>query len=441
MKRFTVLTALFAAFVLSSCSKQNSVEPTLTNRTSATADFHTFVLTSATDSRLPAPGMEAEGVTAADWEMLKSIGSIPTPALLALPPSPIVYWNQLTTELGRLRGLPPPRFARAYALTQVAIYDALVAGRVFRRGDLADNALAAGAASEVSFYLFPLDSARIKDAIAAQVDLSHPSPLILRSWFLGKFVGMLAVLYGKHDGSDAVFPGPPPAPDVCIWTGVNPALPMCGTWKTWITTSGAEFQPEPPYACGSPEDLAEVEEVYNASFVRTAEQIAIVHKWADLPPPTIWNGLLNDRIVSYGLGNLAAARAHAFLNATMYDAFVSCWRTKFITYTWVARPFMRLAGRVPAFTTVIPTPNFPTYTSGHSTISGAAAVVMGDIFPAEMSFFESQAAEAAISRFYGGIHFHHDDNQGLVVGHQIGQKTVALMHHEHLDANQQLADQ
>ena len=419
---------MLAAFLLLiSCGKENSVKPAAVEPVSESVALQTFVISGPDDARLPAPGMEAEGANAADWQMLKSIGSTSALALLDAPPNPVVYWNQLTTELGRLRGLPPPRFARAYALTQVAIYDVLVAGRPISRGDLDDNALAAGAASEVLFYLFPLDSARIREAIAAQVNLSNPGQRTLRAWFLGRFVGKLVVIYGKRDRSDAVFTGTPPTGDG-IWTGTNPVLPMCGTWKTWITTSGAEFQPEAPYAFGSANDLLEVEQVYQASLVRTPEQIAIVHKWADLPPPTIWNGYLNDRLISNDWSNLRSARAHAFLNVTMYDAFVSCWKTKY--EFWTARPFMRLAGRTPAFTTVITTPNFPSYTSGHSTISGAAAVVIGELFPSEQAFFEAEAGEAALSRFWGGIHFHHDDNQGLVVGEKIGQKAVRRMHRD-----------
>jgi hypothetical protein len=91
---------------------------------------------------------------------------------------------------------------------------------------------------------------------------------------------------------------------------------------------------------------------------------------------------------------------------------------------------MRLAGRTPAFTSVITTPNFPSYTSGHSTISGAAGVVIGELFPRERAFFQTEAEEAAISRFWGGIHFHKDDDQGLVVGRKIGAKVVERMHRD-----------
>lgn len=394
------------------------------------------------------------------------------PVKVALSSDPASFWNQITTELGLKAKLPPPRFARAYALVQVPIYDALL---VANRGDednddkddgddgdddrndfgddafkgfinnpdlsgtgvgknLGENisrrkfsqiAVAAGAASVVLNYLFPADTERIKEAVEIQLALDDDRNRrkIMRSFNLGIRIGNLAVLHGINDGSDAVFPGPQPTGD-CIWTGTNPVLPMCGTWKTWIITDGAEFQPEPPFPCGSEQDLLELDQVYQASFNRTAEQIAIVHKWADLPPPTVWNGILIPRIEANHLNILASARALAFLNVTMFDAFVCCWNTKYIY--WTARPFQRLPAD---FTTVITTPNFPSYTSGHSTISGAAAPVMGELFPSEKAFFQAQAEEAAISRFWGGIHYHRDDNQGLVVGRKIGEKVVNFMQH------------
>ncbi|MGH8004280.1 MAG: vanadium-dependent haloperoxidase, partial [Limisphaerales bacterium] len=391
--------------------------------------LNTFVLHSAEDLRLPRPMAEDLNGSPAERAFLEKSGTGLSEISSANPKynNPPVFWNDITTELGHKAGLPPPRFARAYALVEVAIYDALVAGQDARRGNLPEEAVAAGAASEVLLYLFPGDETRIQDAVTSQFGVHHLRGNFARAWFLGKRVGELVVTYGQNDGSGAVFTGEIPAGD-CKWTGGNPVLPMCGTWKTWIITSGSEFLPEPPYPCGSADDLREVEEVYQASLVRTPEQIAIVHKWADLPPPTVWNGYLNQRLLGQRWTALASARAHAFLNVVMFDAFVCCWSTKY-TY-WTARPFMRLAGRTPAFTTVITTPNFPSYTSGHSTISGGAGEVMAELFPEEMAFFRAEAEEAALSRFWGGIHFHKDDNQGLVVGRKIGARVVERMHRD-----------
>jgi hypothetical protein len=213
-----------------------------------------------------------------------------------------------------------------------------------------------------------------------------------------------------------------------MWVGNAPVLPSGGNWKTWITTSGAEIQPSPPYPQGSADDLRELEDVYRASLVRTPEQIAIVRKWADWPPPTLWNDELNRRLSAGRWPLVESARASAYLNVTMFDAFVSCWKSKY--QFWTARPYMRLRDRTPMFTTVVTTPNFPSYTSGHSTVSGAAAVVLAELFPDDAAFFHAQAEEAAVSRLWGGIHFQHDNDEGLAVGRKIGQKAVHRMHRD-----------
>jgi hypothetical protein len=87
------------------------------------------------------------------------------------------------------------------------------------------------------------------------------------------------------------------------------------------------------------------------------------------------------------------------------------------------------------------TPGFPSCASGHSTQSGAAARVLTDLFgikrftdtthtdhglvppqePRTFDSFDAAAAEAAVSRLYGGIHFAFDNDDGLDSGQCIGQ--------------------
>jgi len=62
-----------------------------------------------------------------------------------------------------------------------------------------------------------------------------------------------------------------------------------------------------------------------------------------------------------------------------------------------------------------------------STISAAAAAVLGEVFPAESDYFLEQSEEAAVSRLYGGIHFRHDNEQGTAVGQIIGERVVERM--------------
>ena len=96
------------------------------------------------------------------------------------------------------------------------------------------------------------------------------------------------------------------------------------------------------------------------------------------------------------------------------------------------------------------TPPFPSYTSGHSTFSGAAASVLTALYGDHVAFgsredghvgltqrplgsimtrhFESfweAAEEAGLSRIYGGIHFAFDNTAGLAAGSAIGSDVVA----------------
>ena len=374
-----------------------------------------FLLSSAIDPRLPAPGDESRWVTAEDHTLLGTAA----PDTIATP-TPAHFWNLLTVELGNKAQLSPPFFARAHAYVQVGLFDALVVAHDSRR-QLPDRAVSAGVAYEVLRYLFPGNGVRIAAEASSQATIDRPAgeAKMYTGWAIGRLVGLLFVQRALQDNSDLTCPCPTPPSADSIWAGTDPLLPRCGEWKTWITTSGGEFQPEPPYVFGSPDDLREVQEVYDASRVRTPEQISIVIKWASRPPTTLWNSLLNRRIA--GLDALEAARAYAYLDASMLDAFISCWNTKYVY--WTARPLQR----TPAIVTVVPTPNFPGYTSGHATVSGAAAKVLGEIFPAERSFFEAEADEAAISRFWGGLHFTHDNDEGLRVGRLIGARAVARL--------------
>lgn len=103
-----------------------------------------------------------------------------------------------------------------------------------------------------------------------------------------------------------------------------------------------------------------------------------IHFWADVPPPVIWNMMLNQQIQKSNMSLFDVAFSSVYLNVGVYDAFVSCWYTKY-SY-WTARPFQRIAN----ISTEIPTPNFPSYTSGHSVVSTVAGRVLSELFPSKL---------------------------------------------------------
>jgi len=79
---------------------------------------------------------------------------------------------------------------------------------------------------------------------------------------------------------------------------------------------------------------------------------------------------------------------------------------------------------IPGVKTLTGIPNFPSYISGHSTFSEAAATILSHIIPANTSKYEAMSAEAALSRFISGIHTRMDCDSGLSVGHHVGMYAV-----------------
>ena len=102
----------------------------------------------------------------------------------------------------------------------------------------------------------------------------------------------------------------------------------------------------------------------------------------------------------------------------LHDAGVGCWDTKFAYFN------PRSSQMDPSIKTEIDLPNFPSYVSGHSDFSAAAADVLSYLFPADAAFFASQRDEAAQSRLYGGIHYQSDIKSGLQQGKAISDFTV-----------------
>jgi len=138
---------------------------------------------------------------------------------------------------------------------------------------------------------------------------------------------------------------------------------------------------------------------------------------------------------------MQSAEAYARTAIALADGFIASWDTKYRTN--MIRPETVINKYVDeAWEPLLQTPPFPEYTSGHSVISTAAAEVLSDEYgPAfafsdssEMSYgltarsfpsFKTAAAEAAISRLYGGIHYRQAIEEGVKQGRKVGELVVA----------------
>jgi hypothetical protein len=120
----------------------------------------------------------------------------------------------------------------------------------------------------------------------------------------------------------------------------------------------------------------------------------------------------------------------------LLDCFICCWDDKYRTNR--IRPETAIRRYLdPNWKPLLQTPPFPEYTSGHSVVSSTSAVILTHYFgndfhytdnvevnfgipPRHFNSFIQAAKEAAISRFWGGIHFIDAVNNGVIQGTNVG---------------------
>ncbi len=223
-----------------------------------------------------------------------------------------------------------------------------------------------------------------------------------------------------------------------------PLLPGWGQNRTFAMPNGA--------TCGLPAPIAysedpasefyrQAKEVFDAKVNLTKEQRAVARFWSDDPmlsptPPGHWISIAMQVLERDAATVEKRAEVLALMGITLADAFIGCWNTKF-EYD-LLRPVTYIRRTMdPKWESILTTPPFPEYPSGHSTQSAAAAVVLTAMFGENFAFedathvddglpprlfasFEAAADEAGISRLYGGIHFREAIERGLDQGRCIG---------------------
>lgn len=363
----------------------------------------------------------------------------------------------------------PPYAARAYSYVSVTQYEALKAAwhymYLYNRPAPYENdadikslmpetglpaypsydAVMSGATAEILKLLFPAAIKEITLTAAEQRNAALWSGKatatdIAKGLALGKAVANLFIARARGDkmgaagGNKAVWDALPTNAtsrgDVA-WHSLDiparpPMLPLFKDVTPWIITYSniTSIRPPAPPIAGDTEMNEEVKEVKWFSQHLTRERLAIVHKWADgagtYTPVGHWNDIAAEYIRDAKFSEVRAARAFALLNITEHNAAVACWDTKFFYFN--ARPTQL----DPSIKTGTGIPNFPSYVSGHSTFSGAAAQILSSLFPSGSEFFNKQATEASMSRLYGGIHYRKDCDNGVELGHGIADFTVTF---------------
>lgn len=438
MKRF-----LFSFIVLLIATGSNAqTEP-------SASSWKTWFISSGSDFRLPRPASN-KGEVEEVISKQKNIDSATWQQMLYWNAgAPGYHWQEMMTKLwqtdtGRYGVL-------ANLLLNTSIYDATVAAwdskyayktlrpyeadkriNVFslKPGSPSypcEYSVAAGVAVTIfsKFYPFLADSVNklAQQAMNARVVSGLAFPADARAGFeLGKRIAQKEIEYTKDFITTAQWDGKyPEQPNT--WRG-QPMYPVAGLNKTIILTSGNQFRPAAP-----PDFAKDMAELKN--YKQTFRSKANAFYWAS---QDFWGEALNTKIFEYNLqiNPPRAARLYAIVAVAAYDGFIACWDAKYAY--WGIRPDQYDT----TYHSLIPTPPFPGYPSGHAMMSGMYSEIYAYFFPRDAAYFRKKAKDAAESRFQAGIHFRTDNETGLELGRKIAAAIIQKIKTDGADEMQAL---
>ncbi len=375
----------------------------------------------------------------------------------APPADPVLLWNEETLLSIRADNTPPPMAARNLAMVHGAVFDAVNAITQTHTHFLVDvrapegtslKAAATVAAHRVLIDLYPNQEKRLDATLRRCLAQVPAGPAKEEAVTLGLFVAEEMLKWRKDDGSARKIAFKPKE-GVGLWQPTPPnfrpaLLPQWPEVTLFALPNQERFRPPEPPGLGSATYLASYREVKalggSKSEERTSEQTEIARFWADGPgtvtPPGHWNRIAQEVARQRGTTIAENARLFALLNFALADAGIVCWDCKYRFSVW--RPIQAIREEEKEWTSLLETPPFPSYTSGHSSFSGASAAVLESFFGTDrvrfsstsdglvgvtrsFSSFRAAADEAGKSRIYGGIHWEFDNSAGLETGRRIGQ--------------------
>lgn len=403
-------------------------------------------------------------------------------------------WLDIILQQTRDQRVPPPRAAYNFAMPLVAGFLAVngLTGRYHEpygvgRGPMgadlnaAFGAAFATAASEVFQQPFIVERKAMLSRLPSGAARERG-----RQW--GRQVGLKVVKMRTNDGSepsranyylrrykrrdDALawkptgpFYGAKPGP--AFDTFSRALFPGHGKITPWTMRSSSQFRAPIFYDPRSPEFAQEFDYTRRIggakSALRTPDQAQIALFWEDGPwgitTPGHFLYLAAQILQDVPMDLTDRARAFALIGMTQCDASISAWDSKY--YHDIIRPESAIRIRArhfrnpdprvksdPNWRSLIPTPNFPSYTSGHSTFGAAGAEMIRQIIGTDRISINGRspdhilwpqlrgvyrhwrslsqiADENGLSRLYGGVHWMADHVQAMRSGTAIAQHAVA----------------
>lgn len=337
--------------------------------------------------------------------------------------STVLEWNAAAVET--FGSYDDPHLSqRTYALLSVAQLGALEESeRASSEGPTSRSVAVATASAAVLSALHP-DRTSLLDAMLEEyrerAREGEGAEALERGTQIGAAAAEQVLAYAAADGADQAWAGELPGVE-WAWKSAADEEPIGQSWslvRPWVLSRIDEIRPVHP-EFGSPEFTAALEEVVQVVNDLTPEQIEIARRWMN-PIDGYWNEVAAEQIREQGISEVEAARILTTLNVAMLDAAAACFDAKY--HYWFPRP----SHADPSISMAVDLPNHPSFPSGHSCSSGAAATVLSHFFPGAAGRINETADEIAVSRLYAGVHYRFDNDTGLEIGNEVGRRAVAM---------------
>lgn len=392
----------------------------------------------------------------------------------SLGANPVLFWNDQVLNATRLSRNPPPIAALHLATYHAAIFDAV---NGFDRGYepwLVDEAAPAGANVDAAI-------AGAAYAVLQAIWGNEVNPRVLRKAYDDSLATIAdseakaaGLNWGKHvakrlldnradAGLTQPYVGAITSDAVGKWRETPPAFrppvsPAVAHVRPFVMESAEQFRAPPPLDLDSPEYAEQLAFTAKVGARDDAErdeyQTLSTPFWADdlgtATPAGHWNVIAQDVIKREGLDVTQTAHLLALINLAAADAGISSWEAKFHYLHWRPETALREATAdlnahieaKPEFIPNMASPAHPTYTSAHSTFTGAASRMLAlyigtdefkftstsDGLPGVVRSYESfseACIELNMSRVWGGIHTMIDVVEGRRAGIKIADYVFA----------------
>lgn len=381
---------------------------------------------------------------------------LPHGDLLAVDAIDPVGWVALAVDVGKLRALNPVRMARFVAIVASSMQGAVAANssldslpepratdpsldraddaqiqlpsEYWSKAGPADSVAAAAAASTAIAKVFPSEKWRADLALRVAIRTASLSGLwaaadLERAQALGVKAAEAVVAASSTDGAQTK--GPFVQPPGGTWVPTPPVFappvdPGAGTWTLWndcvdrdglTASAGAVVKTVDVGAAAK--QLVAIQPTLTDGDRRLADQWSL--GTGTSTPLGVWTQTLSDQLRDRNIRVEDQAPSLAMLATVEADAAVVTWHIKY-TYS-TERPITVVQRDLdPGWSPLLVTPAFPSFPSGHSYGSAAAATTLAALFPEQADEFAKSAAGAGDSRVVGGIHYWYDNSVGLDQG-------------------------